>query len=144
MDMLITSASGFFALFLMLVGLALPYVFRRQARQSGDDAARVWGRIRVHSWIGYAILVVTLVHMYVAMGAGMARFTSALGLDLATVGLLLIFAQLAVGLSLTNAEPAARRAIRRVHFAVMLGILAIVFLHLALNSILVEQLLRAA
>lgn len=142
MAMFITSVSGFLALFLILIGVTLPYVLRWQARRSGNDAALIWGRIRVHSWIGYAVLVLVLLHMYVSMGAGMARFTSTLGLNLATLGLLLIFAQLALGLSLTSADTTGRRVIRRVHFAVMLGILAIVSLHLALNSILVEQLLR--
>ena len=144
MAMLITSVSGFFALFLIAIGLTLPYVLRWQARRSGSDAAHVWGRIRVHSWIGYAVLVLVLVHMYISMGAGMARFTSTLGLNLATLGLLLIFLQLALGLNLTSADPIGRRVVRRVHFAVMLGILAIVFLHLALNSVLVGQLLQIA
>lgn len=144
MDLLFTSATGFFALFLILIGLALPYVLRWQARRAGSDAARVWRRIRVHSWIGYTVLVVALAHMYVSLGAGMARFTSAIGLNFATVGLLLIFAQLALGLRLTSADPIGRRGIRRIHLVVMLAILATVLLHLALNSILVKQLLRIA
>ena len=138
MDFLVTSISGFLALSLILIALVFPYALRRRMRKAGPRAAAVWRWIRVHSWIGYAALALSLLHMYVSMGAGMARYVNGLGLSLATLGLLLIFVQLALGLSLNSADPISRRPLRGVHFVAMLGIVIFVVLHLALNSMMLR------
>lgn len=141
MNFLVISISGFLALFLIVIALTLPYVLRRQMRSAGAHGSVIWQRIWVHSWIGYAILGLTIAHMYISMGAGMARFANALGLNIATLGLLLILGQVVIGLNLNGAEANSRRLLRRLHFMVMLGICCTVFLHLTLNSVLVHQLL---
>lgn len=127
MAFLFTSSSGFLALFFLLLTLALPYLLR--------------ARMRWHYWIGYLILALTSAHMWVSMQAGMARGTSTLGLDLATLGLLLILFQVMLGMSLKEAEAVSRRGLRRMHFGLMLGIALIAVVHLGLNSALLHSLL---
>ncbi|MGH8377761.1 MAG: hypothetical protein ACRER7_02300 [Gammaproteobacteria bacterium] len=137
MGFLITSISGFLALFLILFTLVLPYVLRWQMRR-GDVWTAAWQRMKLHYWIGYAVLILTILHMYVSMGAGLAHRTSTLGLDLATLGLLLILIQVALGISLRSANATGRLRLRRMHFVIMAGIVMIVLVHLALNSVLIQ------
>lgn len=127
MAFLFTSISGFLALFMLLLTLAVPYLLRK--------------RMRWHYWIGYLILALTSAHMWVSMRAGMARGSNALGLDLATLGLLLILFQVMLGLSLKDADAVSRAGVRRMHFALMLGIVAIALAHFGLNSALLRTLI---
>ena len=141
MGLLITSISGFLALFLVLLTLALPYVLRAQARRAGSQAVAAWQRMHLHYWIGYAVLTFSVVHMYVAMGAGVAHRTNIFGLDLATLGLLLILVQVMLGVGLRTAGSSIRSGLRRLHFVIMTGIVAMVLAHLALNSVLMREFL---
>lgn len=141
MGFLITSISGFLALFLVLLTLALPYVLRAQARRGGSQAVAAWQRMHLHYWIGYAVLTFSVVHMYVAMGAGVAHRTNIFGLDLATLGLLLILVQVMLGVGLRTAGSSIRSGLRRLHFVIMTGIVAMVLAHLALNSVLMREFL---
>lgn len=141
MGFLITSISGFLALFLVLFTLVLPYVLRAQARRGGSRAIAAWQRMHLHYWIGYAVLTLSVTHMYVAMGAGVAHRTSMFGLDLATLGLLLILAQVMLGVGLRSAGSSVRSGLRRLHFVTMTGIVAMLLAHLALNSVLLQQFL---
>lgn len=141
MGFLIISISGFLALFLILFTVALPYVLRAQARRGGSRAIAAWQRMRLHYWIGYVVLMLSVMHMYLAMGAGVAHRTSMLGLDLATLGLLLILTQVMLGVGLRNASTSSRPGLRRLHFVIMTGIVAMVLAHLALNSVLIREFL---
>lgn len=141
MGFLIVSISGFLALFLILFTLALPYVLRAQARRGGSRAIAAWQRMHLHYWIGYAVLTLSVVHMYMAMGAGVAHRTNMLGLDLATLGLLLILVQVMLGVGLHSAGSSARSGLRRLHFVIMTGIVATVLAHLVLNSFLLQEFL---
>lgn len=138
----IASVSGFLALFLIAITLSLPYILRRQMRAAGVQASAVWQRMRAHYWIGYLILALTMLHMYVSMGTGMLRDTGALGIDLASFGLLLIFVQVALGMSLERSAGKRRAPLRRLHFVLMLGIVGLILMHIALNSILLHSLMR--
>ena len=142
MAFLITSISGFLAFFLVLITLMLPYILRRQARAACGQAAAVWQRMKIHSWIGYTILALVTLHMYVSMGSGMLRYTSVSGINLATVGLLLIFAQVALGMSLERARGNRRPSLRRLHFVLMLGIVVLILAHVVMNSALLHALER--
>ena len=79
--------------------------------------------------------------MWVSMQTGMARGTSAIGLDLATLGLLLILFQVMIGMGLKEARGESRLAARRWHFALMLGIVSIAMVHITLNSALLHILM---
>lgn len=142
MGFLITSLSGFLALFLILFTLLLPYILRRQMQRSGAQAVAAWQCMKLHYWIGYAVLMLVVVHMYASMGAGVVHSTSALGIDLATLGLLLVLIQVVLGINLRNARAVVRPRLRRMHFAVMTGIIVTVSVHLVLNSALIQILLR--
>jgi len=91
-------------------------------------------RMRFHYWLGYSIAGILLIHVLVSMSAGLANRTSALGLDLATVALLLIVGQVMLGRQLSWPKLSMRRLVRRWHFWVMIGIVALVLGHVALNS----------
>lgn len=138
----ITSTSGFLILLLIVITLTLPYTLRRQMRAAGMQVSTVWQRMKTHYWIGYAILALTLLHMYVSMGSGMLRRTNTLGIDLAVLGLLMIFAQVALGMNLERAGGRRRRSLRKLHFALMLGIVSVILLHVALNGILLQALIH--
>lgn len=142
MRFLITSISGFLALFLILFTLILPYVQRRPMHRGDAQAVTAWQRMKLHYWIGYTVLALTVLHMYVSMGAGLAHRTSTLGLDLATLGLLLILIQVVLGMSLRSASATGWLRLRRMHFVIMVGIVAIVLVHLFLNSAVLQEFLR--
>ncbi len=85
-------------------------------------------RMRFHYWLGYSIAGIVLIHFWVPMSAGLAGRTNALGLDLATVALFLIFRQVMLGRQLRWPKLSKRRVVRRWHFWVMIGAYAIVAL----------------
>ncbi len=142
MAFLITSISGFLAFSLVLITLMLPYILRRQVRAAGVPAAAVWRRMKIHAWIGYTILTLVTLHMYISMGSGMLRHTSVSGINLATLALLLIFAQVALGMRLERARGNCRLSLRRLHFVLMLGIVVLILAHLVMNSALLHALAR--
>jgi hypothetical protein len=126
---LFSSTSGYFALFLIALTIALPYYFGRRGRP-----------MRAHFIIGYAILALAWAHAVVAMSAGFGSRTGVAGLDIATVALLLITVQAGLGQTLRQAR-ARRRRLTRLHFAVMLGIVAFAVVHIAINGALVRAIL---
>jgi thiosulfate reductase cytochrome b subunit len=142
MAFLITSISGLLAFFLVLITLMLPYILRRQVRTAGGQAAAVWQRMKIHAWIGYAILALVTLHMYISMGSGMLRQTSVSGINLATLALLLIFVQVGLGMSLERASGKRRPSLRRLHFVLMLGIVVLTLAHLVMNSALLHALVQ--
>ena len=135
---LITSISGFFAVFLVVFTASLPYLLRRRARTG--NAPVPLRRMGLHYCIGYLIFGVLFLHMLVSMQAGMARGASLTGLNLATVAFLLVMLQVVLGMTLMAGGPKAR-PFKVVHFAIMLGIVALSAAHLALNSVLLRGLL---
>jgi len=97
-------------------------------------------RMRLHYWLGYSIAGIVLIHVWVPMSADLIGRTSALGLDLATVALLLIFGQVMLGRQLSWPKLATRRVVRRWHFWVMIGIVVFVLGHVVLNSGTIQSL----
>ncbi len=132
---LVTSISGFFTAFLVGFTVCLPYFMRRRAAQSGQVP-----RLGLHYCVGYTIVAVLLLHMFVSMQAGMAKGTSLTGLNIATVALLLVVIQVLMGITLMNTKDRPRR-LRAWHFLVMTGIVALAAIHVVLNSVLLRGLL---
>lgn len=130
---LVTSISGFFAAYLVLYTAILPYALRR-LRLAGESRS-----MTLHYCVGYLIFGVLILHMFVSMQAGMARGTDLTGLNLATGALFMVMLQVMLGTTLMAGGPKAR-ALRTVHFGLMLAILALSGLHVALNSALLHSL----
>ncbi|HXO16887.1 MAG TPA: hypothetical protein VN909_01830 [Candidatus Dormibacteraeota bacterium] len=126
---LFSSTSGYVALVLVALTIGLPYYFRRRGIP-----------MRGHFVVGYAILALVWAHALVAMSAGFASRTSVVGLDIGTAALLLVTIQAGLGQTLRQAR-AKRRGLTRLHFAVMLGIVAFAVIHVALNGALVRVIL---
>lgn len=130
---LVTSISGFFAAYLVLYTTALPYLLRRLRPAGGPRG------MTLHYCVGYLIFGVLILHMLVSMQAGMARGADLMGLNLATVALLLVMLQVMLGTTLMAGGPKAR-PLKILHVGLMLGILALSGLHVALNSALLQSL----
>lgn len=129
---LVTSVSGFFAAYLVLYTALLPYLLRRWRTAGGR------GGMTLHYCIGYLVFGVLMVHMFVSMQAGMAKGADLTGLNLATGALFLVMLQVLLGTTLMAGGPKAR-ALRTVHFSLMLGIVALSVLHVAFNSALLHS-----
>jgi hypothetical protein len=132
---LLTSVSGFFAAYLLLFTVCLPYL----SRHSVTSAGQLQG-MGLHYCVGYLIFGVLLLHMFVSMLAGMARGASLTGLNLATLALVLVMIQVMLGMTLM-AGGRKSRPLKALHLSLMLGIVALAVLHVALNSALLRGLL---
>jgi hypothetical protein len=132
---LVTSVSGFFAIYLVVFTACLPYLVRRLRAPGG--ALQGMG---LHYCIGYLVFGVLMLHMLVSMMAGMARGADLMGLNLATLALLLVMLQVMLGTTLL-AGGRKSRPLKALHLACMAGIVGLAVLHVALNSALVHGLL---
>ena len=94
-------------------------------------------RLRPHYWLGYIIVGLSLLHAALSMTRQLMSGTNSVGLLLATGTLMLLFIQLAIGISLSQ-RTENRREQRRWHFTLMLTIVAFGAGHIALNSVLLR------
>ena len=127
----ITSATGWVMIVLLVATILYPFLLRSGMLGPVQPFLK---RMRFHYWLGYSLGGFLLVHVVASMSAGLANRTSALGLDLATGALVLIVGQVLLGRQLSWPKLSMRRRVRRWHFWVMVGIVAFVLGHLALNS----------
>ena len=139
-----TAIWGWASLVLLAVVVAIPYLRRIPSRPSADSAAATarpyLGALAPHYWLAPAVLVISFVHAWIPMASGHMPHTSMRGLWLATYALGVIFVQLVIGLALRYVGPRVAHAMRRVHFVLMLGIVALVLAHLWLNGPFVSAL----
>ena len=136
----ITASSGWIAAALVGTVALLPYLLRRTALSrrlgladgyKGSYLTRMWP----HYWLGYAGIAISVVHAYLPMAAGHIRRNSAAGLWLATIALGLLCLQAVLGLALQEPGPAmSRTRTRRWHFWGMVGVAALVMIHVVLNG----------
>jgi cytochrome b561 len=134
----ITSATGWVLIVLLVATILYPFLLRSGMLGPVQPFLK---RMRFHSWLGYSLAGILLVHVVASMSAGLANRTSALGLDLATVALLLLVGQVMLGRRLSWPKLSMRRVVRRWHFWVMVSIVAFVLGHVALNSGTIQALL---
>ncbi|HLZ63727.1 MAG TPA: hypothetical protein VKR06_42905 [Ktedonosporobacter sp.] len=127
----ITSATGWIMMVLLVAVIIYPFLLRSGLLGPVQPFLK---RMRLHYWLGYSIAGIMLVHLWIPMSAGLAGRVNAIGLDLATVAMLLVFAQVVLGRNLSWPKLTTRRVVRRWHFWVMIGIVAFVLGHIALNS----------
>jgi len=127
----ITSVTGWVMIVLLVATILYPFLLRNGILGPVQPFLK---RMRFHYWLGYSIAGILSVHVLVPMSASLVGRTSALGLGLATVALLLIVGQVMLGRQLSWPKLSMRRVVRRWHFWVMIGIVAYVLGHVALNS----------
>ena len=135
----ITSTTGWVMIVLLVATILYPFLLRSGMLGPVQPFLK---RMRFHAWLGYSLAGFLLVHVVASMSAGLANRTSALGLDLATVALLLIVGQVLLGRQLSWPKLSMRRVVRRRHFWVMIGIVAFVLGHVALDSGTIQALIR--
>ena len=118
-------ASGWLALFLIPLTAGLGWLLRRFAR------GRFTVRMRPHYFLGYAALVLTLVHLSESMGGmGGANPT---GIWLATLATLALGVQALVGTNLQS-PGLYRVALRRWHLVAFAGAFVFAAGHVAYNA----------
>ena len=128
------------ALLLPLV-IALPFLLRWSGVSFGGGSPGS-ARWRWHFWVGYIVAALVLLHAAYATATGLALGAGTLGIYLATGALLLVIAQVFVGLLLREPSLCRRAALRRRHFWIMAAIVVLVVAHIALNSVLLHGRLR--
>ena len=137
------AASGWLLVALLASTIALPYRLRRRRPSlmhrppalAEPPPARPAGRrrLRLHYWLGYAIAALAMVHGMASMTRSIAGRAHPAGLKLASLALLVAFGQVGIGLWLRG-KSGGRAAVRRIHFWVMAALVALVALHVALDS----------
>ena len=135
---IVTSITGWLMMILLVTTIIYPFLLRKGVLGPIQPFLK---RMEFHYWLGYSIATVVLVHALVPMSAGLAKGADAVGLDLATVALLLTFVQVFLGRQLRWPKLPIRRVVRRWHFWVMVGVVALVLGHVALNSGTLQMLL---
>lgn len=142
MEFVLTSSTGLGSLLLMGVIVSIPYMTRWLRKRFGSSTVDYAIAIGLHQGCGYVLLALAVIHMYASMGGGMALRVNPVGLNAATLGLLLLLAQVALGMTRPQGEGAtAMLAWRRIHLIVMLGIVAVVAIHVWLNGMLIYKIL---
>ncbi len=124
-----TALSGWGAVTFFASGLALPYLLRRTGGAKTPYLRRMWP----HFWLGYLTFLVSFGHAWFAMRSGNMRGINAAGVWIASVALLIMLWQIAVGLMLRNPTQSNRRALRRTHFWTMTLVAGLIALHVTLN-----------
>src|SRR5271154_5760008 len=100
-----TALSGWGAVAFFGTGLAMPYLLRRTRGAKTPYLRRMWP----HFWLGYLAFVVSFVHAWFTMRSGNMRGISVVGIWIATVALLIMLWQIAVGLMLRDPSESNRR-----------------------------------
>lgn len=133
----LTSITGFIALSLIGVIALIPYSTRWINRSLAKAMINFRGAMGVHQLFGFMALAIVILHMDASVGAGMMGRVNAMGLNLATVGLFVLFAQSIVGTMLRQSDPQTVLLWRRIHWCLMLGIVGLVAAHVYLNGMII-------
>jgi hypothetical protein len=124
---LLVSATGWTAVLLAGVEIALPYMLRNSVRAQ-SVRARMWP----HYWLGYVLVALILTHSSFVMGPAMGR-SDAFGIWAATLALCVIFLQVGLGLILKSGT-GLQSQVRRWHFWSMVAFTALLLTHLWRNA----------
>ena len=128
-DYLQAAFSGWGAVALFGSGLAMPYLLRKTRGANTPYLRRMWP----HFWLGYLAFLASLAHAWFTMRGGNMRGINAAGVWIATVALLIMLWQIAVGLMLRDPAQSNRRALRRTHFLTMALVTGLIVVHVTLN-----------
>lgn len=124
-----TALSGWAGAMLFGSGLTMPYLLRGVSRAKAPYLRRLWP----HYWLAYIALLVSSAHAWLAMRSGKMHGINPSGVWIATIALLIILWQIAVGLMLRDPTQPNRRTLRRTHFWTMTLVAGIIVVHIALN-----------
>ncbi len=131
--------SGWAATILIGVVALLPYLLRRSSlsvrlgfapsSQTALFAAHVAALLA-----GVRAAALSFVHAWMLMSGRVMARTNSLGLYLATLALMLLFLQIAMGLALQQRSLPERRSVRSWHFWTMAGVVVLVGGHIWMNG----------
>jgi hypothetical protein len=135
-----TRVLGWLSVILLGTIVAIPYMSASRSHAgSGQSSVRSpVRRMAFHYWLAPLLPLGSLVHAWIPMASHHMPRTNFNGLWLATFALGLMLVQLVMGVALRSAPHGAPNLLRRAHFTLMLGITALVLLHLWINSPLVH------
>jgi hypothetical protein len=135
-----TRLLGWLSVILLGTIVAIPYMSASGSRAgSGPDSQRSpLRRMASHYWLAPLLVLGSFVHAWIPMASRHVPRTNFNGLWLATFALGLMLVQLVLGVALRSARHGAPTLLRRAHFTLMLGITALVILHLWMNSPLIH------
>ena len=137
LDFVITSATGWAMMVLLVAVIAYPFLLRTGLLGPVQPFLQ---RMRMHSWLAYGLGGTLLVHLWFSMSGGVTLVVNALGLYLATGAMFLVGVQIWLGRSLNWPKLAHRRQVRRWHFWVMFALTTLILAHVTLDSELVQTL----
>lgn len=124
-----TALNGWAGVMFFGAGLMMPYLLRKLPGAKAPYLRRLWP----HYWLGYLALIVSFVHAWLAMRSGNMRGINSSGVWIATIALLIMLWQVAVGLMLRDPTQSDRRMLRRTHFWTMTLVAGLIVVHIALN-----------
>ncbi|HZO72314.1 MAG TPA: hypothetical protein VFB60_08930 [Ktedonobacteraceae bacterium] len=137
LDFVITSATGWAMMVLLVAVIAYPFLLRAGLL---GPVQPFLPRMRVHSWLAYGLGGTLLVHLWFSMSGGIALVVNGLGLYLATGALFLGGVQIWLGRLLNWPKLANRRQVRRWHFWAMFALVTLILAHVTLDSELIQAL----
>lgn len=132
---LLGATTGWLAAGLTAVNVSLPYLLRGRRLAGHGWSMPYLERMRPHYWIGTTVAGLTLLHAGIAMSGPMRSgglFVG--GLWIVTGGLVLVVGQVMVGTRMRTLRGAARLRLRKTHFRLMLGLVAVGLVHIAVNG----------
>jgi hypothetical protein len=121
--------SGWAAVLLFGTGVAMPFLLHNSLRSSKPFLRRMWP----HYWLGYLTFFASFAHSWMAMSSGDMKGVDVPGVWIATLALLVILWQVAIGLLLRDPSQSSRRALRRAHFWTMMLVAVLIFVHVSRN-----------
>ena len=133
-----TGQRGWLSTALLAAVIAIPYLngaLIRGRRQAGDPPAHsrllaLWP----HYWLALALAAFSSWHAWPALRAGHISPSLTNGLWLATIALVLLLIQVAVGALFRYRGPGPSGLIRCIHFVLMATIVLLLVAHIWLNS----------
>jgi len=136
----ITSVTGWIGFVLIGLEVLFPYLLRRNRLSVWLGTAKIAAgtpylrRMWPHYWLGYLLLLLSLIHSVVPLQAGGLRGLNMIGLWLATGGFLFLLLQSAIGLWLQDSALVGRGTMRNWHYWLMFGVVILVSIHVWLNG----------
>jgi hypothetical protein len=135
----ITSVTGWTGFVLIGLEVLFPYLLRRN-RMSLLGSVKIGAgtpylkRMWPHYWLGYLLLLLSLIHTVVPIQAGRLHGLNVLGLWLAAGGLFFLLVQSAIGWWLQDPFLVGRTPKRSWHYWLMFGVVILVAVHVWLNG----------
>jgi len=133
-----TGQRGWLSTALLAAVIAIPYLngalMRGQRRAGSSPELSLLLPLWPHYWLALALAGLSLWHAWPALREGNISPGLTNGLWLASIALVLLLVQLAVGAVLRYRGPGPSAFVRRTHFVLMAAIVLLLVAHIWLNS----------